>query len=127
MIQITAYSLLDGSSVWTDMCDTGRLCTIPFSTEVTWECYSSGESYMDIVFLGDHWMITGSDQGSSKISIDLLPILERVIAELQIGNTAVFLGSEKEFDDIMALRDLPNMIGVGNYILSITSGMNTSM
>ncbi len=38
MIHVTANNL-DGNEVWSKECDTGRTCTIPFTTSITFECH----------------------------------------------------------------------------------------
>lgn len=43
MIEITAYSLDTGEEIWNDICDTGRMCTIPFELLHEWQCYNSEE------------------------------------------------------------------------------------
>jgi hypothetical protein len=43
MILLVAYSKSDNKEVWRKECDTGRTCTIPFTSQYEFDCYNDDE------------------------------------------------------------------------------------
>lgn len=44
MIQLTAYRKEDNAVIWTNECETGKTCSIPFTSKEDFICYSTDES-----------------------------------------------------------------------------------
>ncbi len=127
MIEITAFNIETRKEIWTETCDTGRLCAIPFVLEEDWICYNSNEDTHDIVFLDDHWEIFSAlgHRGHRAVFNENQYIL--LIEVCELIDQAVNKYNAKSKDDFNALLQfafIPDYITDNGFVIEYNNDTN---